>query len=567
MRIDKIEIKSYRSIAHLKFRVNNIGLIVGPNDAGKSNILSAIKLFFDCNAQTTSEDINSITKRTQTDISISFSALNASEQKLLKKWNPGTNPTFMSIRKICEINKKPRYVERNSNNQISPGAIEKFLLGRFLLIPSQRDASEEFANNVGSLFTEFISVRNKKLSEYRLNNMRRDWDNGLARFRKHLNKNLEEIIGKVSVSLGVDELVLETSNSIDNILQCLILNIFNKYGKVPLSRHGHGIQSMLVMALHEALSSSERLLFIALEEPENHLHPNLIHHLMSRFLTKSGSRQWLVSTHSPIIVSHVQVNNIIRIMKDNEGLTCVTEFLNNDKGCLQNKSLKLLNPIRNEVLFADKVILCEGDTECVILPNLGARLGVEYDIVRDNIACVNCEGEAFGDYIKLLNKFKIPWAILCDNAFWQDGKWHKMASSVNLDKEARIIFKRIHPSKGLTFSSVSKILKDKFRTVCLDESIEAVILGNNEKHQRSVAEILKLVCPGKYQDIISSAAKVNKNNLIEVMKKNKPIWAKAISIVIAPEDASDEFKKLLINLKKVKFANSIVYRKPKTEGI
>lgn len=567
MRIDKVEIKSYRSIAHVKFRVNNIGLIVGPNDTGKSNILSAIELFFNCHAQTSIGDINSITKRTQTDISITFSALNAGEQKLLKKWNPGSSSASISIRKICEVGRKARYVERNSNNQIAPSAIEKFLSGRFLLIPSLRDASEEFANNAGSLFNEFITVKNKRLSEYRISNMCKDWDKGLAGFRKHLNKNLVEIIDRVAVSLGVEKLALETSNSVDNILQCLILNICDQYGKVPLGRHGHGIQSMLVMALYEALSGSDRLSFIALEEPENHLHPNLIHHLMLRFLSKSSTRQWLVSTHSPIIVSHVQVNNIIRVMKDDAGLTGVTEFRSKDGVDLINKSLKLLNPIKNEVLFADKVILCEGDTECIILPTLGARLGAEYDILKDNIACVNCEGEAFGSYIKLFNKFKIPWAILCDNSFWQSEKWHKMASSVNLDKEAKISFKRIHPSKELTFTTVSRILKDKFRTVCLDESLEAIILGNDTKYYKAVAEILKLVCPGKYRGVITSVANLNQHNLIEVMKQNKPIWSKAISTEIATQDVSEEFKRLLISLKKAKFANSIVHKRHNNKGI
>lgn len=43
MKISKIHIENFRSIRHLDFELPQISCLVGPNNAGKSNILLAIQ--------------------------------------------------------------------------------------------------------------------------------------------------------------------------------------------------------------------------------------------------------------------------------------------------------------------------------------------------------------------------------------------------------------------------------------------------------------------------------------------------------------------------------------------
>ena len=46
LKIKKISIKNYRSIANFSIDCSNITCFVGNNDAGKSNVLRALNLFF-----------------------------------------------------------------------------------------------------------------------------------------------------------------------------------------------------------------------------------------------------------------------------------------------------------------------------------------------------------------------------------------------------------------------------------------------------------------------------------------------------------------------------------------
>lgn len=47
MKIDSVEIKKYKSIIDpIKVDIDNLNILVGPNNAGKTNILDALELFF-----------------------------------------------------------------------------------------------------------------------------------------------------------------------------------------------------------------------------------------------------------------------------------------------------------------------------------------------------------------------------------------------------------------------------------------------------------------------------------------------------------------------------------------
>jgi putative ATP-dependent endonuclease of OLD family len=55
MKIEEIKIKNYRSLHDVTIRPRDILALVGKNNTGKSNILKALKFFFDG----TTKDINS----------------------------------------------------------------------------------------------------------------------------------------------------------------------------------------------------------------------------------------------------------------------------------------------------------------------------------------------------------------------------------------------------------------------------------------------------------------------------------------------------------------------------
>ena len=46
MRIKSVTIENFKTIKHLDFKLRDLSLLVGPNNAGKSNIIGAIRHFF-----------------------------------------------------------------------------------------------------------------------------------------------------------------------------------------------------------------------------------------------------------------------------------------------------------------------------------------------------------------------------------------------------------------------------------------------------------------------------------------------------------------------------------------
>jgi len=95
-----------------------------------------------------------------------------------------------------------------------------------------------------------------------------------------------------------------------------------------------------VVALIVALFFEDKDVVI-IEEPERNLHPHLISGLMELMKDASRSRQVIITTHSPEVVRHAGVENLLLLSRDKEGFSTVSKpaekeevrvFLENDLG-------------------------------------------------------------------------------------------------------------------------------------------------------------------------------------------------------------------------------------------
>lgn len=80
---------------------------------------------------------------------------------------------------------------------------------------------------------------------------------------------------------------------------------------------------------------------VIIEEPERNIHPHLISGLMELMKDASRNRQVIITTHSPEVVRHAGVENLLLISRDKEGFSTVSRpaekqdvkvFLENDLG-------------------------------------------------------------------------------------------------------------------------------------------------------------------------------------------------------------------------------------------
>ena len=87
--------------------------------------------------------------------------------------------------------------------------------------------------------------------------------------------------------------------------------------------------TMDAAALVAALYFQERAVVI-IEEPERHLHPNLIAKLAAILGDVSEQKQVIVTTHSPELVKHTERENILLISRHRDGNSIVSKLAENE---------------------------------------------------------------------------------------------------------------------------------------------------------------------------------------------------------------------------------------------
>lgn len=239
---------------------------------------------------------------------------------------------------------------------------------------------------------------------------------------RHLKTNLTDLQKVVTAdSAGID--IAPVARKLRDLSKGVDIS-FSTSGaqSFPLARHGMGTRSLASLLVFRAFASWQQAKatsggdevhsVLALEEPESHLHPQAQRSIFGHIKAIPGQR--IVSTHSPYFAGQAQLEDLRLFIK--RGGETITKKLDLSRITNPDDKRKIQDSViesRGDILFANALILFEGQTEEQALP-IWAKEYWGSSIHELGLSFVRANGTDYFPFIWLANSLSIPWYLIAD---------------------------------------------------------------------------------------------------------------------------------------------------------
>jgi len=351
MNIKEVEVNNFRSLSNVKFKLEKYSLLTGPNNSGKSNVIDALRCFYDDLKFDEKrdfpkfKDINNEKSYVEVEYSLDDDEAKSLEPKYLLQ-------NRLRLRRILYPKEEKGifgYEGESLSNEKFYGwdNLKQGKLGTIIYVPTLSSIDEhtkltgpsELRDLLDLTLSKFPGI-NDALTKFNKQvktlerNLKRDSSSGgsLSEIEKIINEELK--------SWGVEFRITFNQFGLSNLKEIINPKIHDQVlnTEQDFESYGHGLLRKLIYSLirisatfdskvKQKTSSdfSPRLNLLLFEEPELFLHPPQQDNLGSDLikLAKNGDLQVLASTHSPHFISLnvEQIGGILHLTKTSEGKT------------------------------------------------------------------------------------------------------------------------------------------------------------------------------------------------------------------------------------------------------
>ena len=419
-------IKSLRIIGLKKFKDikiefnEHVNIIVGENEAGKSTILEAIDIV-----------INQLYKNS--DKSIIGELINKENIDEFKK-----NPNIERLPKIyieLELNLPTTNIKNleysgleylDSEQDVKSGITFKCEI--------DKDSEDEILGfiNSGKIPYEYYRMQwktfggaqytaiRKPIKYLSINTSNIESNNSFNYYNKSLFHNkydenrrlsikanyisqIEGLLSNISEMEDIDEKRKFGINTKKVVLENIITILDEG---ISIENKGKGMENLIKTKM--ALKKSSNNNIISIEEPENHLSHSNLRKMIKTIEENEENGQIIITTHNSLIISSLDLRNVIFL---NEAKPAVLKDVDEkiSKFFLKSDNNKLM-----EFILSKKIILVEGNTEYMLVPDFYERIFVE-SMDKSDIYIISVAGLGYKNYIEIAKILDKKVAVITDN--------------------------------------------------------------------------------------------------------------------------------------------------------
>lgn len=487
MKINSVLIKNFRSIPEEVIYLNNYTALIGPNNAGKSNIIAALLFFYDsvilkdtdflCGPECTSDELW---------VDVEFCELSddlfdslPDQYKLPDK--------RLKVRRLAKKGTKPVYKgftikdeeeDLYESDFFGAKGVGKGKIGDVIYVPALKNVNDELKTTgsatLAKLLKEVLEPGIQESEEYenfatavrqmsdKLRGSEIDdfekWNGkSIGGVECFLNKELSTWNCKVKINLNpLDPAKLAQQSTTMTIEE-------EGHLPFPVDSKGQGLQRSLEVALVKLWAEVTRLKdrqrvksdkkkfqpefnLLLIEEPETFQHPQQQYKFYDDLLEigRAENYEVIATTHSPYFLTpHIaDLSSVVRVAKTGNktyvkmlSREFIDELMEQENGKFRYHLW--LNQARNEMFFSDVVLLVEGTTEMALFNWLfqnGAGMTAAH---RHRCFVMDCGGKFQMDkFMRLLSEFDIPHIVVHDRDK-ESKQFHKDANEkIQVSKNA-----------------------------------------------------------------------------------------------------------------------------------
>ena len=493
MKIDKIKIQNYKSFCNFTISFNDdINILVGDNETGKSTILECIDLVITgSNKKLESIGFNNIINIQEVN---KFLAL-SSEEKSIEKL------PILIVELYLQINDKAVQLfyegKNNSDGKNCCGI-------RLTCKPNEEYFEEinEIIKEENSYFpyeyytcifdtfaAQFYSKKKNKLKSMWINTLHMYSNYAISDYIKRIYSDYTEneiemrlkFINEInSQKMTYNESILKELNdklpSNEEYLFGVQMNtsadfskeltLTNRNDGISLFNHGTGEQ--IITNTKYTINNIENNVLL-IEEPENHLSYIMLRYMIS-LINSKNENQIFITTHSSMICAGISLKKLIILSKEKRDTPLTMEMLDKETNDYFMKA-----PIIDilKIVLTNKIVLLEGPSEYILFDKFYRKI-FGHSYIDDKIEILDIRGLSFKRYLNVIKLLNTKVAVITDNDQFKD-KRIEYLEEYEQDDKVKIFTEKdpeLHTFEVVLYEknkdilsqyglSIDKMLKDK----------------------------------------------------------------------------------------------------------